>query len=196
MSDHKVKVMFDSPEAAQFKTVEGWVSRQGSFYGDDEVAARWAGCTHRLCKCGNQMDKFENWCGHCRLKRDWDAYEALPKEPWDGETPVYSISLIKFFLEGIEEILDDKEESLTEDDYLETLRLVHCDPVYLHAIDEDYWADDLPTDSEGELPVSVCVALESLNDALGAAGPISWKPSKRAVKLPVSYAPAEGEEAK
>ena len=46
-------VMIDDPRAATLVTVTGWRSMDGRFYGDNEHAARWAGCTHVKClACG------------------------------------------------------------------------------------------------------------------------------------------------
>lgn len=40
MSDKSV-IMFDSPEAATYRTdIKGWVSRDGRYYGEDERGAR------------------------------------------------------------------------------------------------------------------------------------------------------------
>lgn len=42
-------IPYDSPEAASFKTVTGWVSSDGIFCGNDEHVARYRGCTHIKC---------------------------------------------------------------------------------------------------------------------------------------------------
>ena len=48
-------ILFTSDEAAKYTDgISGWVSRDGFFWGKDERAARYHGCTHVLCEdCGN-----------------------------------------------------------------------------------------------------------------------------------------------
>jgi hypothetical protein len=56
-----------SPQAATFRTeLEGWVSRHGIFYGDNEYAARFNGCTHGICACGQLREKNYASCKACR----------------------------------------------------------------------------------------------------------------------------------
>ena len=49
MADKSV-IMYDSPEAASIKTITGWVSSAGRFWGDNEHMARYDGSTHMKCK--------------------------------------------------------------------------------------------------------------------------------------------------
>ena len=58
------------------------------------------------------------------------------------------------------------------------MRLIICEPEYLREINADYWADDLPEDTE--LPESVLLALEKFNQVLKDAGIVSWSPGKYA----------------
>ena len=44
MSETKI-VLLEDAEAATLKTVTGWVSRDGLFFGSDERTARWSGAT-------------------------------------------------------------------------------------------------------------------------------------------------------
>jgi len=46
-------IMRDSEDAAQLKTVTGWVSSKCRFFGDSEYAARYDGCTNGAWKCVN-----------------------------------------------------------------------------------------------------------------------------------------------
>jgi len=40
-------IKYDSPDSAKYvKNIEGWVSKNGKFFGKDEHIARWDGCTH------------------------------------------------------------------------------------------------------------------------------------------------------
>ena len=61
--------MIDDPRAATLVTVAGWRSRDGRFYGDNEHAARWSGCTHVKCvSCGDPTNKICSVCQSCREK--------------------------------------------------------------------------------------------------------------------------------
>jgi len=77
----KEMVMFNSDQAAQFRTnLSGWVSRNGRYFGNDERAARYDGCTHTICEdCGNPVDRGYLICQECREKRDKSKYDAMPK---------------------------------------------------------------------------------------------------------------------
>lgn len=166
----KTVVMRDSPEAAQLKTVTGWVSRSGQFFGNDERTARWAGCTHETCEgCGSLIER--GCCNACREKRDLERWEKAEREPWDGNTPLYSDALDEYlFYKDPEELAED--EDLAVDD----LRLYICSPQYGRSIDTDYFQDELPED--GEVPDVILEAMEKLNAAIKAAGPLSWIPGE------------------
>jgi hypothetical protein len=166
--------MRESHEAAQLKTIIGWVSRQGQFFGDDERTARWAGCTHELCPgCGQVIER--GWCKACREKRDLEKWVAAPRETWDGTTPLYSDAYDKYFFD------DDWEEyAEAAGQTVEDLRLYICTPQYGREIDSQYFEDELPED--GEVPGGIQLAMDSLNDAIREAGPLSWYPGD---KVPV-----------
>ena len=170
------QILYNSDDAAKFVTgIEGWVDRQGRFFGNDERAARYSGCTHTKCQeCGKPTRKHWTHCDDCRAKRAEERYLKRERKHWDGETPLYSDSAdIYFFDEG--HLLDHiYEHNCT----IESLRLVICKPVKLRQVDEDYWSDDLAED--GELPDEVVGALESLNAAIREADPVAWEPGKYA----------------
>ena len=164
-------IMRESPEAAQLKTVTGWVSRTGQFFGDDERTARYAGCTHEVCGgCGAVIAR--GWCNTCREKRDLESWLAAERTEWDGTTPLYSDAYDKYFFdEDVEEFADD--EGVSVDD----LRLYICEPRYGRSIDEDYFCDELAED--GEVPDVILHAMKKLNEAIKEAGPLSWYPGKQ-----------------
>ena len=161
----KEQVLYDSPEAAQFKTgISGWVSRDGRFYADDEHMARWAGSTHRRCdECGT-LNETGRGCDVCRNRKLLADFAALPVEKWDGETPLCLFDSDKYFFG--EDILDWLA------DHPEDVRVCKCKPGYLSRIDTDTWADDLP--EEGDLPGQVEEAVAALNKAISEAGPSCW----------------------
>ncbi len=186
MKEEKI-VMYESPEAASIQTVTGWVSRLGHYFGDNEHIARYDGSTHKVCAgCGGIVAR-SGYCQACRSKRDDEAFHALPAEPWDGTTPVFSHHLEKYFFGGeLEDYLADEEVDV------EGLQLVHCTPVHLRQIDDSTWEDELSTEDDYmDLPEAVQVALDALNEAIKAAPAVTWLPGKIAVLLPIAMNGAE-----
>ena len=176
-------VMYDSPEAASIQTVTGWVSRTGQFWGHDEHMARYCGATHGKCKKCGEVAELRSFCRSCQNALDIEKYNAMPREPWDGTAMIYSDAKDQYFSDP-EEALDALEEGET----LEGLRLVICEPNYLHELDSETWVDELPED--GELPDAVQSALDALNAAIRKAGPSSWSPGKTALDLSCIDAPS------
>lgn len=172
-------VLDTSEEAAKFvENISGWVSRDGLFYGKNEKAARYEGCTHCACDdCGKPVEKMYAVCSDCREKRNIERYSRRERADWDETTPIYSTTVDRYFY-SVDEVDDYAYDTETTK---EDLRLVLCEPVFLQRIDDDRWVDDLPED--GDLPDEVKSALDNLNVALLAAGPVSWTPGKKAVIL-------------
>ncbi len=177
MSDPKI-VMYDSDEAATHRTnLSGWVSSNGRYWGKDENMARWSGCTHIKCECGNVFDKRRTRCDSCQAKIDMEKFYALPMVEWDGTTPVCTFDDDKFFFSDGEvlDYLADLDEETDE------VRLVLCKPGKLSCVSEDYWCDDLPED--GELPDEVATKLAELNEAIKNAPTVCWCPGKQRINL-------------
>lgn len=82
MTDKKI-IMEDSPEAASIKTVTGWVSSTGRFWGDDERMARFDGSTHKRCDCGAVI-AHRSYCRACSDRKEAEKWEAMPEAEWDG----------------------------------------------------------------------------------------------------------------
>lgn len=171
-------VMYDSPEAATYRTdIKGWVSRDGRYYGEDEHIARWSGCTHMTCACGQVYAKDGAVrCRSCQATHERDRYYVLEMVEWDGTTPVVTDDDDHYFFSE-DEVLDylaDQEEGAE-------IRLVLCKPGRLSYVSEDNWADDLPED--GELPAEVQKALEALNEAIKNAPTVCWWPGKQRINM-------------
>ena len=168
-------VMFDSYEAAQFRTgLSGWVSRHSHYWGNDERAARYDGCTHTRCEdCGEPVDRGRLICPKCHEARSIKRYNAMPKEVWNGKGMLYSDATNKYFSgwDEVEDFLDDGET-------IESFRLIICEPQYLPLLAYDYGCDELPED--GELPDAVIVAIEEFNKVIREVGAVSWMPGKKA----------------
>ena len=180
-------VMYDSPEAAIRVDMPGWKSRLGHFYPGDnassEHGARWSGCTHMTCECGNVYEKGRVRCDSCQAKIDSDKYYALPVADWDEVTPVCSYGDDRYFFDkdAVMDFMFDLLEEAKGKDYDPEVQLVLCDPTYLHTLDTDNWADELPED--GDLPDAVSVALDAFNAALKAEGPSCWFPGKQRIDV-------------
>lgn len=176
MDKTKEIVMFNSPEAAQYKTnISGWVSRDGRFFGNDERTARYAGCTHTICEdCGQPVERRRLICKNCEEKRAITKFNAMPKEVWNEEGGLYSDSHDKYFWswDEVEEYCED--EGVKEED----LRLIICKPNYPRQLTEDYFCDELSED--GELPDSIVQAMEAFNKVLEKSAPLSWYPGNKA----------------
>jgi hypothetical protein len=172
----KTVIMFDSNEAAQFRTgLSGWVSRNGMYYGKDERAARYDGCTHVICeKCGKIIQRGWLLCNDCIAAKEKAKYEAMPKVEWDGKGMLYSSVADKYFSDWgeIDEYCDE------EDVKIDNLRLVICKPNYLPLLDLDYGCDDLAED--GELPDEIIEAITKFNAVVKEVGAVSWFPSDKA----------------
>lgn len=168
--------MFNSDEAAQKKTVIGWVSSDGLFCGNDERLARFVGCTHIRCKCGMITEKQYTACESCRNKRKLERYRAMPFKEWNGTDFLYSELADKYFYDS-EKIFDYCEE---EGVPTESLRLIICEPVYPKEINlSEIYSDLLPEDSERELPEYLIDAENELNQIIRECKePLSWTPGK------------------
>jgi hypothetical protein len=171
-------IMWDSDEAAKFVTVKGWLSSKGHFYNDEDIA-RYDGCTHKVCGCGNTMDKHRVICTDCEENRKIEIYNNLPRKIWDCEECVYSLKHDKWFVfeDDIFLFLDNdiELEEFLNLSSLSELQLIFGVPDYAHSIDPyNMYADIMPED-EDELPQEIIDAFNELNDTL------------QAYKTPLSY---------
>lgn len=172
--EKELVVLYTDDNAAKKETITGWVSRNRKFYNQDEHMARWDGCTHMICDCGNTMIKSYTKCEDCRQKSVNQKRDALPIEEWDGETMIYCESNDKYFndMEEISEYLEDNDLDA------EDLDLYICSPNYAHEISSEIWADYLPEDHE-DLPKELQQKLDEFNKFINESKIIlSWSPSK------------------
>lgn len=169
-------IVFPEDEAAaSIKTVTGWVSRTGHYWGRDEHTARHDGSTHRHCECGAVIEK-RSYCRACHDRREAEKYAKMPRKAWDGNGMLYSAITEHFYND-----LSEAEEDLDEGQTLADLMLVFCKPNYVQELDDDYCADDLP-EEEDEAPAAVREAMEAFNKAV-AGIVLSWSPSDTAVLI-------------
>lgn len=176
-------VMFDSPEAAQYRTdISGWVSRGGVYFGDyefSERAARQAGCTHMLCRsCGaTPTPEHRPVCPACSAAAERAWYDSLPRAEWDGQALLYSEVQGRYYTSP-----NNATESLGAGETLADLRLTICTPNYASPIDPDYFADEMV---DGELPDEIHDAMEAFNEAVDGIV-LSWSPGQTALALSVT----------
>lgn len=175
-------VLSTSDEAAKFVTgISGWVSRHGRFWGKDEKMARYDGCTHNVCDCGNLIEKGYTYCEACRQKDRDDIFNHFEKVEWDGETPICIFDDDQFFFDydGLNEWCEEHECKPQD------LQLVLCKPIYASRIDDDMYCDDLPEDTMLEdVSSELASRIKELNDWIEESKIIlSWQASKIAVTI-------------
>lgn len=165
-------ILFDSPEAAQLKTITKWVSSDGRVW-PNEDAARYAGCTHNKCECGSIKKRGYIRCDSCSAKRAAVEYEKLKFKEWDGKEPVCLFDGEKYFFDQEDIDIYCEDNDIKPQD----LQLVICEPNHFNGIDEDYWADIMPADGDGELPKALQEKLAEFNEFIKTLPPCSYSPS-------------------
>lgn len=173
----KEKIMYESDEAAKRVTITGWVSSSGRFYADDEHLARWDGCTHLVCECGNEHSKNYTMCDSCRSKKDDERYAAMPFKEWEGEPLCLYHDDTYFFSE--EALLDWADVHGIED--FSTIQLVICEPETAWELDpDDIYTDYLPEDQyTHDVAPKTAAAFEELNNVIREEKEIlCWMPGK------------------
>lgn len=173
------KVLYESDEAAQIKTVTGWFSRFGRFC-SDEHSARYDGCTHQTCDCGNEMHRGWTKCDSCRLVISTARFEAMPEVAYNDQPVVLFESDRYFFcIEDIEQYCED------EDLKIEDLQLVACVPnkaTYISV--DDWWCDDLPEDTYvSELHPEIHELETKINKLIQEGITLSWSEGKERIKI-------------
>lgn len=167
-------ILHDSPEAATYRTdIKGWVSRNGLYFGNDEDLARYSGCTHKRCECGAIFEKSWIECETCRKakreKIDAEKLAKMPRQEWDGETPLYHEDSDTFLMDAsdVYDFCEDRELSFDDAEF----RL--CKPNHPRMIEADDFYDDIPED--GELPDEVIAAIDAFNASVKDSV-LSWSP--------------------
>jgi hypothetical protein len=175
------KIFYDSQEAAQIKTITGWVSSCNRFWGGDEHMARWDGCTHQYCKCGNEVERSRIICSTCSSKLQDEKYMAMPFKCWDGKGLLVIYGDDTYFNDE-DEVLEYCEEHEISPD---ALQLVICEPQYAWEIDTDYFSDILPEDKTlDDCYPELAEAIERVNELIRKKEtPLSWAAGKFRTKL-------------
>lgn len=173
-------VLYGSDEAAKQVTITGWASRHGHFYGPEgEHIARWDGCTHQVCTtegCGALIPKHKGTiCDDCRARKEQDKFDAMPKQAWDGVTPLCIHSGDEYFFSRDE--LDDYCHD--NDVQPEDLQLVICTPDHVRQLEDDCFGD-LPEDWNLEdVSKELQAMIHDINSFIVANKPVlGWSPGK------------------
>lgn len=189
MSEERI-ILADSPEAAEYRTVTGWVSRHGHFFGEAEGAARYNGSTHQKCDCGEIIAK-NSYCRLCSDKHRIDKYSIQQFKEWDETTPVYSDSADRYFYspEEIDDYLSDHDDVTASE-----LHLIICKRITLPTVDDDYFMDNAPDGYELEDMVSedFMEALIELNTLAECEDVNAWEPGEFRTEY-TRYVSTEGE---
>ena len=177
----------DSDLAAKFINVKGWISRLGRFFGNDEKAARYDGCTHLNCSiCGDPyLKNGRSVCDKCHKENEVQKYLKLPVIQWDGDSIVYSISEDCYFncLDDVEIFLQDNPEISTNDLLLVKCKQKPFQTISLENYAEEYFEDlDLGID---DLPNEIVDAIEDLNKIIGQYAGIIYQPDDIAIVLKI-----------
>lgn len=178
---NKEIIYYNSAKAAQpakLILVDGtekdlWIASDGRGYKEENLA-RYAGCTHRQCKCGAWTEKRWTICEKCRSEARTERFKAMPPKPYDnGPVVIYSDDT---YFWSIDDILDYCHEN---DEKKEDLQLVHCVPTSIPEVDWDYFSDVVPYDSDGDVfSNEMKEAVENLNKIIREHKPVSWTEGK------------------
>jgi len=177
MNDTKEIILNTEPNIVEYRTnIEGWVGKDGRFYGKDKDQAIYGNSTHKKCDEGHIYRKSWINCPDCEEAKKPSKYLQLDFKEWDSETPLCLFDDDKYFfaIDDIEDYLD------TEDLNPEDLQLVICKPNYLWEIQTDYWEDVYPEDRDLEDVASkeLISKINELNELIRKESAVSWKAGK------------------
>lgn len=166
--DEREIILPSDDRAAQIKTVTGWVSRQGRFWGNDERTARYDGSTHSLCEKHGPYEQ-SSYCHACHEDRQKEKYTKLKKTEWNGDFPIATYNSDEWFWD-IDQLRDHVEyiaDAFESPQHaIDALMFVDAVAVFAHELDCNEIYDDRP--EESDLPVEIEEAFEELNRKIKA----------------------------
>ena len=190
-TDFSDAILYDSDQAAEFKTVQCWVARNG-FLTTDEHHARFVGSTHNKCKCGQIVCKPFKLCPKCEEKEYFAKFATFKEKDYNGE-PVAVYSYIKNGKQikpGWENILWNEDQIFHFAEFyvtqFEDLKLVYATPMDIPHLEADEiyegytWEDWKPNC----LPEAVHAAIEHLNLVMEESGVQGYELTETAVSYP------------
>jgi hypothetical protein len=191
MSKNEEMILSTDPRAAELRTVQLWVSRNGGHYMDED-SARYDGCTHRPCsRCGAPAEKMYISCPACRKIAELEKYNALEFKAWDGQAMLYSEALDMYFTSA-----DDIEEHLARDAIYgkRELMLMICEPEFPHYLDgDDHFVDQLAEDQRLEdVAPKLAAAIDEVNRIITEEKEIlCWMPGRFRTEIEINYPEAD-----
>lgn len=175
-------IHYDVSARYEEKKIKGWWSfdyKSGTdrFWGEDEHMARWSGCTHLNCECGNVTERRYTKCESCRERSLRERYNSLKETIWEEGKPICIIQSDTYFFDI------DELEDYCYDNKIDKARimLVECVPQYAREIDDDYFADELCDDCK--VPDELMNAMEEFNEVVRKSEPLSWVEGDKRIKL-------------
>lgn len=165
-------------DGAKRVTVTGWVDKDGNFFGENEHLARWSGCTHIKCDCGNLTEKQWTACKECRNKKSIEKFKSFQVVDWDRETPICLYDSDEYFFD--EESLDDycEEHGCNKKD----LMLVLCKASERQVLEpKEFLADD--THEDWEPSIEIIKAADAFNEAVKKDTNKTFFPTNIAVRV-------------
>lgn len=185
MSTEEKIIMYDSPEAAQYRTgIEGWVSSDGRFFGKGghaEQTARYAGSTHHKCECGGIAPKGWIRCDYCSKRIADETYLKLQYKEWDGKEPICLYDGEKYFWDESDLIDYLYDNELNGDD----VQLVFCVPITYEHIDGETIASE--SHEEWEPSKELSDKINEFNKYLSSLPPHSWTTGKTRTSYEYTY---------
>jgi len=190
-TDFSDAILYGSDQAAELKTVQCWVTRDG-FLTLDEHHARLIGSTHNTCKCGQIVCKPFKVCPKCEEKEYFAKFSTFKEKDYSGE-PVAVYSYIengKQVKPGWENILWNEGQIFhfaeSMEMQFEDLKLVYVTPMGIpHLEADEIYADYAWEDWKPDcLPAAVHAAIEHLNLVMEEAGCQGYELTETAVSYP------------
>ena len=153
MTDQDPMTSYFYEDAAEFVSVTGWKCKTcHRFYGSSEDGkhiARGCCCTDRPCKtegCQGRAERNYTACPSCISKHELERYLGMPRQEWDGTTPIVSDCDNYFFdAESLADWLNDLDDDERADVRLEICRRTR--PPHFEM--REFLSDALPTDDDG-----------------------------------------------
>jgi len=183
------KIILDTdPSIIEWKTnIEGWVGKDGRFYGKEKDFAIYCNCTHKKCNKGHIYGKSWTNCPTCRDESLPEKYLQMPFKEWDGKTMLYQYDSTDKYFQDEEDVRNYIEELIEDGGSEKDLRLVICEPQYLNEVYEDYFIDVLPEDWDlKDVSKDVYQKLQELNSTIRKCRPASWLGGKYRTEIKLS----------
>lgn len=177
-------IVLGDESVVEYRTnIEGWVGKNGIYYGKDQLGkerAMYANSTHKKCDCGN-LFKINAYCETCREKKFKEKFLNLEEVEWDGESALVCFDDDRYFysLEEAQEYCDDNEIDIKD------LMLVQCEQKFRFAqINIDELNEEYCTDEEtfSDFHPDISKKIDEINDLLKNTKSKLWYATNKRIK--------------